>query len=100
MKANDLVLFSGCQSTATILSISGKTAKVKSTLTGEVFNKRLSSLELYKPKEAYWNEQELAEEKHNHGDVVFSSLTNRDDTNGVYVWDENKKDIVRRENLS
>ena len=82
-----------------ITDIKGKSATTLEKNTGMIYKKRLSSLNAYAEQKAYWDEQELAEPIHKHGDVVFSALSS-DGNGSKMVWDNIKKDCVTIENLT
>jgi len=93
------VTFSNAYGVNVITEIKGNTATTLEKNTGMTYKKRLSSLKPYVQQKAYWNEQELAQPIHRHGDTVFSTLSG--DGNGRrMVWDDIKKDCVTVENLT
>ncbi len=82
-----------------ITEIKGNTATTVEKNTGFTYKKRLSSLNLYVQQKAYWNEQELAQPIHKHGDTVFATLS-ADGNGSRMVWDDIKKDCVRFNELT
>ena len=93
------VTFSNAFGVNVITEIKGNTATTLEKNTGMTYKKRLSSLKAYVQQKAYWNEQELAQPIHKHGDTVFSTLSG--DGNGSrMVWDDIKKDCVTVESLT
>jgi ribosomal protein S6 len=93
------VTFSNAFGVNVITEIKGNTATTLEKNTGMTYTKRLTSLKAYAQQKAYWNEQELAQPIHKHGDTVFATLSV--DGNGTkMVWDDIKKDCVTVENLT
>jgi len=93
------VTFSNAFGVNVITEIKGSTATTLEKNTGFIYKKKLSSLKAYVQKVAYWNEQELVNPIHRHGDVVFSVLSG-DGNGGMFLWDVIKKDCVTPENLT
>ena len=93
------VTFNNAYGVNVIQSIKGNTAVTLEKNTGFTYTKRLSSLKPYIQQKAYWNEQELAQPIHNHGDIVFCTLSS-DGNGSKMVWDNIKKDCVTIDNLS
>ena len=93
------VTFSNAFGVNVITEIKGNTATTLEKNSGITYKKRLSSLKAYVQQKAYWNEQELAQPIHNHGDTVFTTLSS--DGNGItMVWDDIKKDCVTPNELT
>lgn len=93
------VTFTNAFGVNVIQSIKGNTATTLEKNTGFTYTKRLTSLKPYVQQKAYFSEQELAIPIHNHGDIVFSSLSS-DGNGSKMVWDNVKKDCVTVENLT
>ena len=92
------VTFSNAYGVNVIIEIKGKTVTTLEKNTGITYKKRISSLKAYVQQKAYWNEQELAQPIHKHGDTVFATLSS-DGNGGRMVWDDITKECVTVENL-
>jgi len=92
------VTFSNAYGVNVIIEIKGNTATTFEKNTGFTYKKKLTSLKPYVQQKAYWNEQELAQPIHKHGDTVFTTL--KADGNGSrIVWDDVNKICVNHTEL-
>ncbi len=93
------VIFSNAFGVNVITEIKGNTATTLEKNTGMTYKKRLSSLKVYVQQKAYWNEQELTQPIHKHGDTVFATLSGNGNGSRM-VWDDIKKDCVTPNELT
>lgn len=89
IKIGDEVLFNGSFGVNEVVSIKGSMCTTYEPCTGETYRKRLSSLSLYTPRTAYWDEQETAHAQATYraGDTAFTVLSS-DGDGGRYVFAE------------
>jgi len=98
-KIGQEVTFSNAFGVNVITEVKGNTATTLEKNTGMTYNKKLSSLKVYVQQKVYWNEQELAQPIHKHGNTVFTTLS-ADGNGSRMVWDNIKKDCVTVKNLT